>query len=128
VGALGLGQRLEPVGDLVEALRARGLGHARVHVGVLVGLAGDGSLQVVAGGADGQAGGGVAHLLEVLQVTVRVAGLAFGGGTEHGSDVVLAVHVGLVCEVQVAAVRLRFAGESGLQVLFGLGALESCHG
>src|SRR6185312_14413472 len=34
VGLLGLGQGLEPVGDLVKAFRARGLGHARIHVGV----------------------------------------------------------------------------------------------
>src|SRR5438445_12043755 len=38
VGALGLGERLEPVGDLVEAFAARGFGHAGIHVGVLVGL------------------------------------------------------------------------------------------
>src|SRR5689334_21759490 len=41
VAALGLGQGLEPVGDLGEALLARGLGHSRVHLRVLVGLAFD---------------------------------------------------------------------------------------
>src|SRR6266571_1008806 len=45
VGLLGLGERLEPVGDLVEAFLAGGTRHARVHVGVLVGLAGDRGLQ-----------------------------------------------------------------------------------
>src|SRR6267154_713489 len=37
----GFGERLEPVGDLVEAFLAGGAGHARIHVGVFVGLAGD---------------------------------------------------------------------------------------
>src|SRR6476620_5979925 len=60
VGLLGLRQGLEPVGDLVEAFVAGGLGHARVHVGVLVGLAGDGGLKVVRRAADRQARGGVA--------------------------------------------------------------------
>src|SRR5690606_9991600 len=50
VGPLGLGERLEPVGDLAEALVPGGLRHARVHVGVLVGLARDGGLQVLGGG------------------------------------------------------------------------------
>jgi hypothetical protein len=36
----------------------------------------------------------------------------------------VAFDVGLVCEIQVAAVGLALAGERGLQVLFGLGAFE----
>src|ERR1700676_5385544 len=36
----GLGERLEPVGDLVEAFLAGCRGHARIHVGVFVTLAG----------------------------------------------------------------------------------------
>ena len=43
---LGLGEGLEPVGDLVVPFLPGGTGHARVHVGVLVGLAGEGGLQV----------------------------------------------------------------------------------
>src|ERR1700737_1943514 len=42
----GLGQRLEPVGDLVEAFLTGGAGHARKHVGESVGLAGDHGLEV----------------------------------------------------------------------------------
>ena len=101
-----------------------GLGHARVHVGVLVGLAGDRRLEVLAGRADRQPGGRVAHRLEVLEVAVRVTGLAFGGRTEHRGHVVVTLDVGLGGEVEVAAVRLRFAGERGLEVRFGLAALE----
>src|SRR4030065_1018333 len=55
--AVGLGQGLEPVGDLREPLVAAGLAPAPVHVGVLVGLAGDRRLQVVGGRADRQGGG-----------------------------------------------------------------------
>src|SRR5207302_951908 len=42
VAALRLGQGLEPLRDLREALFARGPGHARIHLRVLVGLALDG--------------------------------------------------------------------------------------
>jgi hypothetical protein len=57
-----------------------------------------------------------------------MARLAFRGGAEQRRHVVLAFHVGLVREVQVAAVGLRLAREGGLQVLFRLGAFECCHG
>jgi hypothetical protein len=46
VGLFGLGESLEPVGDLVVAFLASRARHARVHVGVLVGFAGDGRLEV----------------------------------------------------------------------------------
>ena len=79
VAALGFRQSLEPVGDLVEALVAGGPGHARIHVGVFVGLAGDGGFQVVLGVADRLAGRRVAGLFEISQMAVGVAGFAFGG-------------------------------------------------
>src|SRR5450432_560659 len=56
VALLGLGQRLEPLGDVVEALVARGLRHAGVHRLVLVGLAGDGGLEVLLAVADREPG------------------------------------------------------------------------
>src|SRR5258706_11300204 len=127
VRALGLRQRLEPVGDLLEAFAACRLGHAGVHVGVFVRLAGDCGLEVLARGADRQVGGRVSHLREIVEVPVRVAGLALGGGTEDRGDVVLALDVGLVCEIEVTAVRLRLAGERGLEVVVGLGAFEGFH-
>src|SRR5258708_37575812 len=45
----GLGERLEPVGDLVEAFPAGNAGHARIHVDGFVGLDGDRGLEDVAG-------------------------------------------------------------------------------
>src|SRR5580692_3290884 len=68
VRLLGARQRLEPLGDLHEALVAGGLGEAGVHLGVLVGLALDGRLEVVGGGADGHAGDGVAALAQEVEV------------------------------------------------------------
>ena len=106
MGTLSLGQGLEPVGDFVEAFFARIAGHAGVHVGVLVGLAGDGGLEVVLGAADRQAGSRVAGFFEVLEVAVGMAGFAFGGGAEDGGDVVVAFNVGTLCELQVTAVGL----------------------
>ena len=119
VGAFGLGQGLEPVGDFVEAFVARGARHARIHVGVFVGLAGDGGLEVLLGAADRQAGGRIADGFHEFQVAVGVAGFAFGGGAEHRGHVVVAFHVGLLREVEIAAVGLAFAGEGVLQVLQG---------
>src|SRR6188768_2486120 len=56
VALLGARERLEPLGDLVKALVARGASKTGVHLGVLVGLAGDGRLEVVGGRADGDTG------------------------------------------------------------------------
>src|SRR3954468_19372850 len=128
MAALRLGERLEPVGDLAEAFVARLLRHAGIHVGVLVGLARHRRLQVVARAPDRQVGGRIADRLQVLEVAVRVSGLAFGGRAEKRGYVVLAFDVGLRGEVQVAAIRLRFTGERGLQVVVGLGTFERFHG
>jgi hypothetical protein len=98
-----------------------------IHVGVLVRLAGDGGLEVLARAADGKVRCGIADLRQVVQVAVGVAGLAFGCRTEQRRDVVLAFDVRLVREIEVAAVGLRFAGERGLQVVVGLRAFEGFH-
>src|SRR5437764_10001443 len=86
VALLGPGQRLEPVGDLVEALVARRAGEAGVHLGVLVGLALDGRLEVVDGGADRHIGHRVADLRQMVEVPEGVAGLALGNRPEQGRD------------------------------------------
>src|SRR5689334_7316616 len=52
VRALGARQGLEPLGDLLEALLARGLGEPWVHLRVLVRLARDGGLEVLHAVAD----------------------------------------------------------------------------
>ena len=127
VALLGAGERLEPVGDLVEALVAGGLGEAGVHLGVLVGLTGDGRLQVVLGVADRLARCGVTDFGEVLEVAVGVAGLAFGDRAEQHRRVGVALDVGLLGEPQVAAVGLALAGERFGEVLVGLGTCEVWH-
>ena len=109
------------------AFVTRGLRHTRVHVGVLVRLAGDGGLEVVAGLADRQAGRRVAAFFEIFEVAMRVAGFTFGSGTEHRGDVIVAFHVGLRGKVQITTIGLRFTGERGLEVALGLGTLQSCH-
>ena len=60
-------------------------------------------------------------------MTERVTGLAFGDGAEQRGDVGVALDVGLLGEVQVAAVGLALAGERLLQVVVGLGALQVSH-
>ena len=106
--------------DLVEALVARGAGEARVHLGVLVGLALDRRLQVVGGRADRHAGHRVADLGEEVEVAERVAGLALGDRAEQRGDVGVALDVGLLREVEVPAVRLALARERLLEVVVGL--------
>src|SRR5260221_14135392 len=100
-----LGERLEPVGDLVEAFLAGHARHARIHVGVFVGLARDRGLEVVAGRTDLLAGRGVAHFLEIFEIAVRMPGLALGSRAEHGGDIVEALDVGLLGEIEIAAAR-----------------------
>src|SRR5580692_3769799 len=104
VALLGARQGLEPVGDLLEPLVARRAGEARVHLGVLVGLAFDGRLEVVGGGPDRHPGHRGSDLPQEVEVPEGVTGLAFGDGTEQGGDVGIALHVGLLGEVEVAAV------------------------
>src|SRR5580704_3029882 len=106
----GLGERLEPVGDLVEAFLPSNAGHARIPVGVFVDLAGDRGLQIVAGRADRLAAGGIAHLLEIFEMAVHMPGLALGGGAEHRRHVAVALDVGLLGEIAIAPVRLALGG------------------
>src|SRR5262249_50258590 len=68
VRLLGLRQRLEPLGDVVEAFLARSLREARVHRLVLVRLAGDGALQVLLGVSDREARGRITDALQVVEV------------------------------------------------------------
>ena len=118
VRALSLGQGLEPVRYFVEALFAGALRHARVHVGVLMGLAGDRRLEVQRGGADGEPRRGIAARLQILEVTVRVARLAFGSRAKYRRYIVEALDVRLGCKVQIAAIGLRFAGKRVLSDSF----------
>ena len=79
VASLRLGQGLEPIGDFVKAFVASGLGHTRIHIGVLVRFAGDRRFQVQLGVAHREACRGIADRLKVLEVSVRVTGLTFRG-------------------------------------------------
>ncbi len=76
------------------------------------------------GRADRQPGRRIADGLEVLEMAMRVAGLALGRRAEHRRDVVEAFDVGLGGEIQIAPVGLRLAGKRVLQVLFRLTSLE----
>src|SRR3984893_6169995 len=61
---------------------------------------------------------------QVLEVPVSVAGLAFGGGAKHRRNVIEPFDVGLLCEIQVTPVGLRFPGERILEILLRLAAFE----
>jgi hypothetical protein len=58
---------------------------------------------------------------------VGVAGLAVRGLLEVAGHFGVALDIGDLGEVEVAAVGLGLAGEGGLQVFVGLGAFEVCH-
>mgnify|MGYP002737320108 CR=1 FL=1 len=123
----GAGQGLEPVGDVLEALFAGGARHARVHVGVLVRLAGDRGLEVGVGRPDRQAGRGIPDGFEVLEVAVRVAGLTLGRRTKNGGHIVVAFDVCLLSKIEVPPVSLRLASKRLLQIILGLRTLQLTH-
>ena len=54
-------------------------------------------------------------------------GHAFGHGTEEGGDVGVALHVGLLGEVEIAAIGLALAREGFLEVRLGFGAFQRRH-
>ena len=60
-------------------------------------------------------------------MTERVAGLTLGHRAEERGHVGVALHVGLLREVEVTAVGLALAGERGLQVVVGLGSCRLRH-
>src|SRR3989442_15830579 len=70
-----LRERLEPLRELGEAFLPRGLGHARVHLGVLVRLAGDRGPEVLLGLADRLVRDRIAHLFQEVEVPQSVARL-----------------------------------------------------
>src|SRR5664280_364216 len=123
VALLRPGKRLEPFGDLVESLVACGAGKSGVHLGVLVGLALDGGLQIVLGRAHWYDGDRIADLAQEVEVSECVTGLAFRNRAEQSGDVGIALHIGLLGEVQVPAVGLALAGERLFEILLGLGVL-----
>ena len=95
-----------------------------LHLGVLVGFARDGGREVLVRRADRLVRGRVARRFQVVQVTVGVAGLGLGRVAERAADVRVTLDVGLARELEVAAVRLGFAGERVLEILMGLAALD----
>src|SRR5215470_13033554 len=127
VRLLSLGERLEPLRQLVEAFGPRGLGHARVHLRVLVGLAGDRRLEVLLGLCDRLAGSRIADFLQEVEVAEGVTGLGIGGVLEETRDVREPLDVRDAPEIEIPPVRLRLAGERFLQILEALSALEACH-
>jgi hypothetical protein len=94
------------------ALDLRLLEHRRIHLGVLVGLAVNGGLQV---------GRGLPHLGQRLQVTGGVDALGLGGGAEQAGDVGEAVLLGLGGEGEVLLVGLALAGKGIVEILGGAG-------
>ena len=89
-----------------------------------MGLAGHGGLEIELGVTDRQVRGRVAGLLEEVQVSVGVARFAFRGLAEVAGDLRVALDVGRLGEIELAAVRLGLAREGVLQVAVGLGALQ----
>src|SRR5579872_4765231 len=122
VALLGLGKRFEPFGDVVEALFASDLCHAGVHRLVFVRLAGDRRSEVLFRVSDGKAGGGIPHLLQVVEMAMGVTCLSVGGLLKVACNFRVSLHVGHLGEVEITTVRLGLARERFLEVLMGLRA------
>src|SRR2546427_5901365 len=80
---LGLGEGLEPLGDLLEPFTAGRLGEAGVHLRELVGLAVDGGLEVLLRGADGETGHRIARLLQEIEMPEGMSRLGLRGVAEQ---------------------------------------------
>ena len=66
--------------------------------------------------------------LREFEMSMGMAGFAFRGGAEHGGDIVVAFDVGLLREIEIAAVGLAFAREGSFRLSCGLAAFQGCHG
>jgi hypothetical protein len=120
-------KHLEPLRDFVEALVASCTREPGIHLRIPIGLAGDRGPQVVGRRPDGFARDRVADLGEKVEVPERIAGLTLRDRAEQGGEIRIALHVGLLREVEVAPVRLARARERSLEVLMGLCSLELWH-
>src|SRR5438105_11939161 len=127
VALLSAREGFEPLRNLFEALVTSGAREPRVHLGVLVGLAGDRGLQVVLGRPHGDTRHRVADLGEEVEVAERVPGLALRHRAEQSRDIGIALYVCLLREVEVTAIRLAFTRERLLEVLVGLASVEVGH-
>src|SRR5579872_2160216 len=127
MGFLGLGEGLEPFGDFLEAFLTRGARHARIHVGIFVRLAGDRRLEVGRSGPDRLAGGRITDLFKEFEMAMGMPRLAFGGGAEHGGEVIIPLDIGLAGEIKIAAIGLAFTSESGFEIVQSLRALQRWH-
>src|SRR5258708_4392215 len=117
MGFFGFRQRLKPVGYFGEAFFTSRLCHARVHIGVLVSLAMNGRFEIQLGIAERLVSRGVAYLLEVVEMTVRVPGFTFSGVAKVAGDLGISFDIGDLRKVEIPAVSHRLAGECVLQVL-----------
>jgi hypothetical protein len=66
----------------------------------------------------------IAGFLQKVEVTEGVAGLGLRRVAEQPAHIRIAFDVGPACEIEVAPVRLRLAGERRLQVLVRARTLE----
>src|SRR3989454_8646767 len=117
-----LGERLEPLRELGEAFLPRGLGHARVHLGVLVRLAGDRGPEVLLGLADRLVPDRIADLFQEVEVPEGVAGLGVRRVLEEARHVGGPLDVGDARAGEGAPGRPRLAGARLLQGRVTLGA------
>ena len=72
--------------------------------------------------ADRQTGRRIANLLQIVEMTMRMTGLAFRGVAEQPGDFRLAFDVSDLGEIEIAAIGLALARERVLQILVGFGS------
>ena len=64
---------------------------------------------------------------QIIEMTVRVSGLAFGGVAKQPRDFRLAFDIRDLGEIEIAAIGLALAGERVLEILMGSGSFEIFH-
>ena len=81
-----------------------------------MGFALNGGFQIVGRPADGQARRGVTDGLQKLEVAVRVARFALRCRAENRGDIVIALNVGLLGEIEITSIRLALPEKASLRL------------
>ena len=121
MGPLRLGERLEPFRQFRKALIPSSLGHAGVHLRVLVSFPFDRRFQIRFGIADRHTGRRIPDFFQEVQVPERVACFCFGRIAEQASDIRETLDVCPSGEIEIAPIGLGLTGKCALEIVVALG-------
>jgi len=125
VGFFRLGQGLKPFGQFRETFGPRGLRETGIHLGVFVGLALDRRLEILFRGTDGHAGARITDFFQKIQMTKGMSSFGLRSISKKAADIWITLDIRDPREVEIAAIRLRLAGEGMLQIVVAFCAVQT---